>query len=538
MTGIVLSPLTGGSAIELGGGLWRKKLLPVGNISYKGRTLHFTADYLARLADAFRDHAYDSVPLQLADKDNAHTNAVERYAGEIIDADVAADGLYVTVRPTDRGQQLLSENPKLGVSARIVEDYARADGKFYPAAIQHVLATHDPRITGLGGWQQVDMANYATAGILDLSSYEWAGEGGYPAGTEKLVPLLDLPDVEFDAMLAAIQSDTHFDYATFEREIMADIDAHPEEYGIETANPCALANDYDGLHNVIELADRADAFEAQRRREDAMPLARGTENRLEQAFSRIQSGSYLPTSPLVQLAGDPSSAGRSLARARWSQAEAGSVTGHATCGPADEMGYCRNDQHDPECGSLADPAIGEVLGKAGGVYQALASAPWADANGRVWANHAGTPMDLVQHVEASTGVQLMPNAGGPFDNSGRELIAPQRIARYGDYDDPDGAAGAIDLPDVSALAQVIGVAGKDVAADRVRAGLQRDQAAADFLLHGGRSPREAFDMGSRRQAVKDAMGPVQIAPLGDNGESAMRGVPQYTIGAIREELGI
>ena len=32
------------------------------------------------------------------------------------------------------------------MSARIVEDYARSDGKFFTAAVQHVLGTLDPRI--------------------------------------------------------------------------------------------------------------------------------------------------------------------------------------------------------------------------------------------------------------------------------------------------------------------------------------------------------------------------------------------------------
>lgn len=56
----------------------------------------------------------------------------------------ADDGLYVTAQLTERGEAVLRDNPYLGVSARIVEQYRRADGKFYPAAMQHVLATLDP----------------------------------------------------------------------------------------------------------------------------------------------------------------------------------------------------------------------------------------------------------------------------------------------------------------------------------------------------------------------------------------------------------
>ena len=47
---------------------------------------------------------------------------------------------------SDEGAKVLRENPKLGVSARIVESYQRADGRHFTAALQHVLGTLDPRI--------------------------------------------------------------------------------------------------------------------------------------------------------------------------------------------------------------------------------------------------------------------------------------------------------------------------------------------------------------------------------------------------------
>ena len=85
------------------------------------------------------------------------------------------DGLYVTAELTERGQRTLADNPYLGVSARIVEQFQRSDGKFYPAAIQHVLGTLDPRIPGLGAWQAVEMANESSVAI-DLSNLSFAGE--------------------------------------------------------------------------------------------------------------------------------------------------------------------------------------------------------------------------------------------------------------------------------------------------------------------------------------------------------------------------
>jgi len=49
--------------VELGNGskLWTKKILPVGDVSYKGRTLHFTRGYLEKLVEAFRQRAYPQV---------------------------------------------------------------------------------------------------------------------------------------------------------------------------------------------------------------------------------------------------------------------------------------------------------------------------------------------------------------------------------------------------------------------------------------------------------------------------------------------
>ena len=182
MSGILalLTPWERGGAVELGNQLWRKRVLPMGSIEYQGRTLNFTPRYLAGLEAAFRDRAYDYVPFQLADGANTHTNDPERFRGTIVDMQVDQNGpdgpgLYVTLNPTERGANVLRENPYLGVSARIVEQYARADGRHYPAAVQHVLATHDPRIPGLGAWQTIEAANTPQL-VIDLTGASFAGE--------------------------------------------------------------------------------------------------------------------------------------------------------------------------------------------------------------------------------------------------------------------------------------------------------------------------------------------------------------------------
>ena len=176
MTAAVLTPFTAAEAVELGNRMWRKRVLPVGDVEYKGRLLHFTKDYLGQLVAAFQNRAYDQVPFQLADGANTHTNDPERTRGEITAMELGDDGLYVTAQVTEDGEKVLAANPRLGVSARIVEDYARSDGRHYPAAIQHVLGTLDPRIPGLGAWQAIEAASPVPDQVIDLSAAVFAGD--------------------------------------------------------------------------------------------------------------------------------------------------------------------------------------------------------------------------------------------------------------------------------------------------------------------------------------------------------------------------
>src|ERR1019366_1855670 len=236
MTAAVLTPFYRSRAVELGNRLWRKKVLPVGDVEYKGRTLHFTLDYLKGLAGAFTARAYDQVAFQLADAQNTHTNDPERFRGDFVAMEAEPDGLWVMLKPTEAGDKVLKENPELGVSARIVEDYARSDGQHFPAAIQHVLGTLDPRIPGLGAWQAIEAASPVPDTVIDLSASTFAGEGTpappppapsqpepAPAAQEpprrtddampeldgltdeqkaRLAKLLELPDEQLDALAA------------------------------------------------------------------------------------------------------------------------------------------------------------------------------------------------------------------------------------------------------------------------------------------------------------------------------------------------
>jgi hypothetical protein len=212
MATAVLTPFDLGAGAQ-NGGTWWKRLLPVGDIEYQGRTLHFTRDYLAGLVESFRRRAYDQVPFQLAGDDNKHTNDVERTGGEITGMELRGDGLWIGVAPNARGAQVLTANPKVGVSARIVESYERSDGQLFPKAIQHVLATLDPRIPELGPWQAVEAANDVDT-TFDLSGLTFATDEPeattMPEMTDdqrrKLTRLLEIPDDQLDALVAGLDN--------------------------------------------------------------------------------------------------------------------------------------------------------------------------------------------------------------------------------------------------------------------------------------------------------------------------------------------
>jgi hypothetical protein len=167
----VRTPVATGEAKKIGKGLWRKQVLPTGEFQVGGRKLSFTPDYHRAVAQAFQDAAYDTVPTMLADKTNDHTMAVLDEGGEVLALEAEPDGLYATVKLSNAAAEKVENNPRLGVSVRIRENYQRSDGKFWPAAMQHLLLTWDPRIAGMKPWEPLDLSNStADALVIDLSA--------------------------------------------------------------------------------------------------------------------------------------------------------------------------------------------------------------------------------------------------------------------------------------------------------------------------------------------------------------------------------
>jgi len=214
----VLTPTVSSGAIELGRKMYRKQILPIGELPYKGRKLQFTPDYINNLVAAFKDGAFDAVPFQLAPDDNSHSNAVDRAAGEIVGLEAGEDGLYATVSATERGAAILDEHPNLAVSVRVVEGYERNDGKTsreYPAALQHVLATWAPRIAGMKPWEPINCSE-ETDEVMDLSALTFTPDGDAKEDsansaitggeTTKGAPVAQLTEEELAAVRAMAES--------------------------------------------------------------------------------------------------------------------------------------------------------------------------------------------------------------------------------------------------------------------------------------------------------------------------------------------
>jgi len=211
------------------------------------------------------------------------------------------------------------------------------------------------------------------------------------------------------------------------------------------------------------------------------------------ALDRVRRGTLTPAGP-ARLGLDFSSV-------------PGGVTGQATCGPADEFGYCREQFHDATCGSYAgnDVAlalIGEDL------YLDRAASPWADANGRMWNNQYGLPMDLTQVMESVSGQRLANTRGDLFEDGHgqREAFRAQVSRVWADPDDPDGG-WADEIPaDVSGLASaVLAQAGiRTESAEAKRARLRADPRRQLMQAAIARQTGTTETMRERAERVREA----------------------------------
>lgn len=176
-------------ATKVGPKRYRKQLVPTGTVEKGGRKLNFTVKGeakgpdsidLAEVAKNFTAGAMDQVPFLLANEKNEHHADPEKMRGEVTALEVQPDGLYGIVELSDDGAELVSKNPKLGVSVRIGQD--RPQGN----VLEHVLGTLDPVAQGMKPWEAIDLARPASGvTFVDLSEGEYTSEN---VSTEALSP--------------------------------------------------------------------------------------------------------------------------------------------------------------------------------------------------------------------------------------------------------------------------------------------------------------------------------------------------------------
>lgn len=181
-------PLEVGEAKPVGGRLFRKQVLSVGTIPYKGRTLRFDRPYLEQIVRNFNAGAFDQVPLVLANGKNEHNEDPDRFRGEVKALELTDDGVDALVELTDDGAELVRKNPRLGVSARLVPEFQRSDGRRFENVMRHVCATLDPKLNGMRPWESVSLSvrwgPQDGDQVIDLSTSSYVPETKTPTLTD------------------------------------------------------------------------------------------------------------------------------------------------------------------------------------------------------------------------------------------------------------------------------------------------------------------------------------------------------------------
>jgi hypothetical protein len=244
----IISPLVERDTIKLsqGEGLYRKQILPRGTFNYEGEVIDF--DTIAKDAkEAFEAGALDQVAFQLADDKNRHNWDPKNYRGDVKAIELTDDGVYATIDFSHYPdmKDLVTKNPKFGVSATIERNVKRGDGKEFRHAFSQVLGTLNPKVAGMKPWEAVALSKTEDEVVIDLTDMEVTSAVTNPKETEGIT----LSKEEYDKFTAFLTSLDEADEITLSK---------PEDK--EEENP------------AIKLANE--------RADNALKLARGNEIKL------------------------------------------------------------------------------------------------------------------------------------------------------------------------------------------------------------------------------------------------------------------
>jgi hypothetical protein len=207
---VILTPLDFSETQKAGKRRFWKQILPVTSIDYNGTKIVFDKNFHKDLQLSFTQGAYDQVPLVFADSDNRHNMDPRNYGGELLDLQYRGEGksggTWGLIEADRDTAKVLDKNPKLGVSARILQNIRKADGRGFKRAINHVLLTMNPRVSGMEPWQAVDLSEASDIEVVDLTAAEYTQEGIPMAKTTRKsgkrdIDLSELSDEEFQNLL-------------------------------------------------------------------------------------------------------------------------------------------------------------------------------------------------------------------------------------------------------------------------------------------------------------------------------------------------
>lgn len=211
-------PLSLGTATKVGPRMWRKTILRTGHISKGGIELDVDRALMDTYVQNFRAGAKDQVQFLAGhNEDN-----LEAFRGDLVGLEITDDDRLVGMfSVTDKADQMLEENPRLGTSPSLVDRFERADGREYGPTLLHVAATFDPEVSQLGDWVRAELSATKTQ-VIDLSgpdeappsSHDSANPGGdAPEGD----PVAQLTDEQINKLLKLLEGNGGSDTAAADK---------------------------------------------------------------------------------------------------------------------------------------------------------------------------------------------------------------------------------------------------------------------------------------------------------------------------------
>jgi len=206
--------------VELGGNprargrVFRKHILNLGDLHYKGKTLTLDEDWFSRVKANF-DSGVSMAQVPLANDRNEHSEDPLRNTGEVIGIERDGRKVYdlIDVRDPEVAQRL-ADGRIMGASAFLHLDYedTRTGQKVGPALLHHCL-TNRPHVLDLEPYEEVvaATADLEEDGFVVLASPE---EPVPPTREELLAALKDEHGIDVEALQAQATQRTEMSQLT------------------------------------------------------------------------------------------------------------------------------------------------------------------------------------------------------------------------------------------------------------------------------------------------------------------------------------